>query len=69
MQLAEEGVLNVDDPVEKRIRKILFNDLSIENKRSHIIDLTHIEKSKKIKILGIIGYNDCLVNLTGWKTK
>lgn len=52
------GVLDyVDDPVEKRIQKILFKDLSIENKRSHIIDLKHIEKSKKVKILGIIGYN------------
>jgi hypothetical protein len=52
------GVLDyVDDPVEKRVRKILFNNLSIENKRSHIIDMRHIEKSKKIKVLGIIGYN------------
>lgn len=52
------GVLDyVDDPVEKRIRKIFFNNLSIENKRSHIIDLKHIEKSKKIKVLGIIGYD------------
>jgi hypothetical protein len=52
------GVLDdVEDPVEKRVRKILFKNLSVENKRSHIIDMRHIEKSKKIKILGIIGYN------------
>lgn len=52
------GVLDyVDDPVEKRVQKILFQNLSIQNKQSHIIDLSHIETSKKIKVLGIIGYN------------
>lgn len=52
------GVLDfVDDPVEKRIQQLLFNGLSINNKRSNIIDMSHIEQSKKIKILGIIGYN------------
>lgn len=52
------GVLDlVDDPLEKRVKKILFNNLSIQNKQSDIIDLSHIEGSKKIKILGIIGYN------------
>ena len=52
------GILDyVDDPVEKRIQQLLFQDLIINNKRSDIIDLSHIEKSKKVKILGIIGYN------------
>ena len=52
------GVLDfIDNPVEKRIQKILFHKLSVQNKKSHIIDLSHIEKSKKIKVLGIIGYN------------
>ncbi len=52
------GVIDrIDDPVEKRIQKIIFNDLSINNKKSDIIDLSHIENSKKLKILGIIGYN------------
>lgn len=52
------GILDqVDNAIEKRIKKVLFKNLSIENKRSHIIDMSHIEKSKKVKILGIIGYN------------
>lgn len=52
------GVLDyVDNPVEKRIKSLSFQNLNINNKRSDIIDLSHIEKSKKIKILGIIGYN------------
>lgn len=52
------GVLDhVDDPVEKRIQQLIFHDLFINNKRSDIIDLSHIEKSKRLKILGIIGYN------------
>ncbi len=55
---SSSGVLDhVEDPIEKRIKKVLFKNLSIENKRSHIIDMSHIEKSKKVKILGIIGYN------------
>ena len=57
-KVSSNGVLDyVDDPVEKRVRKILFQNLSIQNKRSHIIDMSHIEKNKKVRILGIIGYN------------
>jgi len=52
------GVIDfVDDPVEKRIQQLLFQGLSVNDKRSNIIDMSHIEKSKKIKILGIIGYD------------
>lgn len=52
------GILDfVDDPVEKRIQQLLFQDLIINDKRSDIIDLSHIERSKKVKILGIIGYS------------
>lgn len=57
-QTQSTGVIDaIDNPVEKRVRKILFQNLTIDNKRSHIIDLSHIERSKKVKILGIIGYN------------
>ncbi|MFD2566010.1 retropepsin-like aspartic protease [Pseudotenacibaculum haliotis] len=52
------GVLDfVDNPIEKRVQQLSFQNLNIRDKRSDIIDLSHIEKSKKIKILGIIGYN------------
>tara|TARA_R110002073_G_scaffold15953_1_gene62054 strand:+ start:10244 stop:11233 length:990 start_codon:yes stop_codon:yes gene_type:complete len=52
------GILDfVENPIEKRIQQLLFQNLTINDKRSDIIDLSHIEKSKKVKILGIIGYN------------
>tara|TARA_R110002072_G_scaffold109335_7_gene236625 strand:+ start:7667 stop:8638 length:972 start_codon:yes stop_codon:yes gene_type:complete len=55
---AATGVLDyIDNPIEKRIQQLVFQDLYIYNKRSDIIDLSHIEKTKKLKILGIIGYN------------
>ncbi|WP_139059086.1 hypothetical protein [Polaribacter reichenbachii] len=52
------GILrSIDNPIEKRIKKLSFKNLHLENKNSDIIDLSHIEKSKKIKLLGIIGYS------------
>ena len=36
---------------------LLSNTFSISKKRADIIDLSHIEKQKKVKILGIIGHN------------
>lgn len=51
------GVLNdIEAPLEKTIKIISFKNLHLKNKSSDIIDLSHIEKSKKIKLLGIIGY-------------
>lgn len=52
------GVLDyIDNPIQKRIKKVNFNKLAVVNKKTDIIDLSHIEKSKRIHLLGIIGYN------------
>ena len=52
------GVLDViDNPLEMRLREFTINDMVIKGKNSDIINLSHIEKSKKIHLLGIIGYN------------
>lgn len=52
------GILNeVNDSFEKTFKKFSLKDFSYENKKSDIIDLSHIEKSKKIRLLGIIGYD------------
>ena len=34
-----------------------LNSFKLQNKTSHVIDLSHIETSKKIKLLGVIGYD------------
>lgn len=52
------GVLDViDNPLEKRLREFTINNLIITGKNSDVINLSHIEKSKKIHLLGIIGYD------------
>lgn len=52
------GVLNfIDNPLEKRLREFIIKDLVIQNKFSDVIDLSPIEISKKIHLLGIIGYD------------
>ena len=52
------GILDyVDNPIQKRIQNFSLNSLSLYNKTSDLIDLSHVEHSKKIKILGIIGYS------------
>lgn len=55
---AASGVLYaVEKSYEKRIKEFLLHGFKLENKQSDVIDLSHIEKSKKIKLLGVIGYN------------
>lgn len=52
------GVISdVENPLEKQIRSLSFNRLNLKNKSSDVIDLSHIEKSKKFKLLGILGYS------------
>lgn len=52
------GVLStVENPLEKTIKNLSFNNLELKNKTSDVIDLNHIEQSKKMKLLGIIGYS------------
>lgn len=52
------GVLqSIDNPYQKRVREFTLNSFKLENKISDVINLSHIETSKKIKLLGIIGYS------------
>ncbi len=52
------GVLQaIDNPYHKRIKEFALNSFKLQNRTSDIINLSHIEKSKKIKLLGIIGYS------------
>lgn len=52
------GILqSIDNPIERHLKELSIEGFSIKNKKSDIINLSHIELSKKIKILGIIGYN------------
>jgi hypothetical protein len=52
------GVIDIiDNPIEKRLKQFIIKGLILENKNSDVIDLSHIETSKKIRLLGIIGYN------------
>lgn len=55
---ASSGVLQaIDNPYEKRIKEFALNTFKLKNKTSDVINLSHIETSKKIKLLGIIGYS------------
>ncbi|MFD0988547.1 pepsin/retropepsin-like aspartic protease family protein [Mariniflexile jejuense] len=52
------GVLqSIDNLYEKQVKEFALKNFKIHNKASHVINLSHIETNKKIKILGIIGYN------------
>lgn len=52
------GIMHsVENSYEKHIKEFVFQNFKLENKNADVIDLSHIEKSKKIKLLGIIGYN------------
>ncbi|TXE15126.1 hypothetical protein FUA26_01055 [Seonamhaeicola algicola] len=52
------GVLhNIENLHQKHIKKIALQGFTLENKTSDVIDLSHIENTKKLKILGIIGYH------------
>ena len=50
-------VKGLENVIEKTIKSISFNNIHLKNKNSDVINLSHIEKSKKIKLLGIIGYS------------
>ncbi len=52
------GVLDfTDDPLERQLKEFVINNLVLTNKTSDVIDLSHIEISKKMNLLGIIGFN------------
>lgn len=55
---AGSGIMhNVENSYEKHIKEFKLQTFNLENKNSDVIDLSHIEKSKKIKLLGVIGYS------------
>ncbi|CAM1344536.1 pepsin/retropepsin-like aspartic protease family protein [Tenacibaculum amylolyticum] len=57
-QKSTTGVIDfVDNLFEKKINKLSLKEFTLHNRKSDIIDLSHIEKSKKIKLLGIIGFS------------
>ncbi|HLT34008.1 MAG TPA: hypothetical protein VKZ98_09480 [Aquaticitalea sp.] len=52
------GVINlVDNPLERQLKEFVIQNLKLTNKTSDVIDLSHIEKTKKMHLLGIIGFN------------
>lgn len=52
------GILHsVENSYQKHIKEFMLQNFKLENKNSDVINLSHIEKSKKIKLLGVIGYN------------
>ncbi|MEC3907945.1 hypothetical protein VOI54_13020 [Tamlana sp. 2201CG12-4] len=52
------GILqNIENSYEKHIKQFKLQNFKLENTHSDVIDLSHIEKSKKIKLLGVIGYS------------
>ncbi len=52
------GVIEVmDDTFEQDVKEFILQNFNLKNKTSDVIDLSHIEKAKKIRLLGVIGYN------------
>ncbi len=57
-QTQKSGVLNIiDNPLERHLKEFIIKDLVINHTFSDVIDLSHIEVSKKMHLLGIIGYD------------
>ena len=55
---ATSGVLSeVDIPLERKIKDFYIESLNLKDKISDVIDLSHIETSKKMNLLGIIGFD------------
>lgn len=52
------GILSeIDTPFEKNLKEFALQDFKLFNTNSDIIDLSHIERSKKMNLLGIIGFS------------
>ncbi|WP_250432586.1 retropepsin-like aspartic protease [Hanstruepera flava] len=52
------GVMEaIDNPYEKHVKDFVLQNFKLETLKSDVINLSHIEQSKKIKLLGIIGYS------------
>ncbi len=50
-------IKSIDNSYEKRIKEFALESLKVHDKDSDVVDISHIEKSKKVKLLGIIGYS------------
>lgn len=48
---------DIENVKEKYLDKLSIENFNIEKLNADVIDLSHIEKAKKIEILGIIGYS------------
>lgn len=54
----DSGVMHaIENSYETQIKAFALQNLTLENRSSHVVDIAHIEKSKKIKLLGVIGYS------------
>ncbi|GAA3606187.1 retropepsin-like aspartic protease [Flavivirga amylovorans] len=52
------GILqSIDNSFERKVKEFSLESLKLHDKDSDVIDMSHIEKSKKIKLLGVIGYS------------
>ncbi len=52
------GVISaIDDTFEQHVKEFILQNFNLKNKTSDIVNLSHIEKTKKMHLLGIIGYN------------
>ncbi|WP_418510133.1 hypothetical protein [Corallibacter sp.] len=52
------GVVNtLDNALEKQLKEFVISNLNLKNKISDVIDLSHIEKTKRMHLLGVIGFN------------
>ncbi len=56
-QTASSVLQSIDNLYEKQVKQFALKNFKIDNKASHVIDLPHIKTNKKIKMLGISGYN------------
>lgn len=50
-------ISSIDRPLERKVRDFYIESLNLKDKISDVIDLSHLEKSKKMNLLGIIGFN------------
>lgn len=50
-------VRTLDMAIERELKAFAIQNLNLKDKVSDVIDLSHIEHSKKIHLLGIIGFN------------
>ncbi|OIQ22258.1 MAG: hypothetical protein BM549_07110 [Lacinutrix sp. MedPE-SW] len=52
------GIISlIDKPLERSLKAFTIQSLNIKNKRCDVLDLSHIEKTKNMNLLGVIGYS------------